>query len=163
MSEYVDDPVRRQRYAFHRDGENLIVDIWAQPGGDQPLHFHPSQEERFAILEGRVRFRVGRRRVVAGPGDEVVGPPGVKHSYKNIGDREARLRVEARPALELQGFLEDVAEAARAGLFTRRGLPTSFGGAVQIAQILERYRDVAVVSWPPRAAQRMLLRFSRRA
>jgi quercetin dioxygenase-like cupin family protein len=167
MSKPVYDPNRRLRYAFSRDGENLVVDIWAQPGADVPTHFHPSQEERWAILEGRVRFKVGGRKLVAGAGDELVAAPGVKHSFKNIGDREARLRANVRPALELQAFLEDAAALARAGFYTRRGFPTSPRGAVRMAEFIERYRDLVVICWPPQVVQRLLLapltRFSGRA
>jgi hypothetical protein len=44
VSELVHDPNRRQRYAFHPTGENLLVDVLVEPGGDVPAHVHPSQE-----------------------------------------------------------------------------------------------------------------------
>jgi quercetin dioxygenase-like cupin family protein len=165
MSEQVHDPNRRQRYQFRREGENLVVDVWAQPGADVPPHLHPSQEERFAVLEGRVRFKVGGRKVIAGPGDELVAPPGVKHSFKNIGAGEARLRVNVRPALKLQEFLEEAAALAREGAYTRRGIPRSPKGAVRMAEFIERHRDGTVICSPPPAVHRILLapllRFSR--
>jgi quercetin dioxygenase-like cupin family protein len=165
MSEQVHDPNRRQRYEFRREGENLIVDVWAEPRADVPAHFHPAQEERFAVLEGRLRFKVGGRKLIAGPGDELAVPPGVKHSFKNIGDSEARLRVEVRPALRLQEFLEGAAALARAGAYTRRGIPRTPKGAVQMAEFIERHRDGTVICSPPPALQRVLLapllRFSR--
>ena len=157
MTQYVHDPVRRQRYAFQRDGDNLLVDIWVQPGGDGPPHVHPDLEERFAVLEGSVRFKAGGRTVIGRAGDELVVAPGTKHSFKNIGDHEARLRAEVRPALELQGLLEDLAEAARAGLYTRRGIPTSLRGARRVAEILQRYGDTAVAGWPPPALIRIFI------
>ena len=163
--EEVWDPNRRQHYAFTREGENLVVDVRVQPGGDVPPHFHPAQEERFAVLEGRVRFKVGGRKVIAGPGDELVAPPRVKHSFKNIGDGEARLRVNVRPALKLQEFLEGAAALAREGAYTRRGIPRSLRGAVRMAEFIERHRDGTVICSPPPAVQRILLapllRFSR--
>ncbi len=158
MTDYVHDPVRRQRYAFQRDGDNLLIEIWVQPGGDGPTHVHPGLEERFAVLEGSVRFKAGDRTVIGGAGDELIVAPGTKHSFKNIGEDEARLRAEIRPALELQGLLEDLAEAARSGLYTRRGIPTSFRGARRVAEILQRYVDTAVVRWPPPALVRLFLR-----
>jgi len=151
----VHDPNRRQRYAFRRAREALLIDVWAAPGGDQPLHFHPALEERFEVIEGRFHVRLGWRRVLAGRGDEVVVPPGVKHSIKNVGRGEGVLRVEVRPGGELRAMLEDLAEAARAGLFSRRGLPTSLRGARQVAELLERYRETTVVCWPP-GARRVL-------
>lgn len=151
----VHDPKRRQRYAFRRAREDLLVDVWAEPGGDQPLHFHPVLEERFEVLEGRFRFRLGRRRMLAHRGDEIVVPAGVKHAFKNVGGRAGVLRVEVHPAGDLRAMLEDFADAARAGLFTRRGLPTSLHGARHAARLLQRYQQTTVVCWPP-GARRLL-------
>ena len=38
MAELVHDPVNRVRYAFQRDGENLIVDCLVDSGGSLPAH-----------------------------------------------------------------------------------------------------------------------------
>jgi quercetin dioxygenase-like cupin family protein len=162
MTDYVHDPNRRQRYAFSRDGENLLVEVWVQPGGDVPTHYHPSLEERWTVLEGEVRFKVGRRKVAAGPGDELVGPPGIKHSFKNVGDREAHVRAEIRPALDLQEFLEEAAALARAGKYTRRNIPTGPRAALEVAEFADRYRDTTVVSQPPPFVQRLLAGLQRR-
>lgn len=157
MTDLVHDPNRRQRYDFHPAGENLLVDIWVEPGGDVPAHVHPSQEERWSVIEGRARFRVGGRKVMVGPGDELVAPPGVKHSFKNVGDGDARLRVEVRPALTLQEFLEEAARLARAGLYTRRGIPKGPRAMLELADLLERHRESTVVAFPPPVVQRTLL------
>jgi quercetin dioxygenase-like cupin family protein len=157
MTDLVHDPNRRQRYEFHPAGENLLVDIWVEPGGDVPAHVHPSQEERWSVIEGRARFRVGGRKLMVGPGDELVAAPGVKHSFKNVGDGQARLRVEVRPALTLQEFLEEAARLARAGLYTRRGIPKGAGAMLELADLLERHRESTVVAFPPPVVQRALL------
>jgi len=39
-------PVNQVRYAFQRDGENLIVGCLVAPGGALPVHRHPRQVER---------------------------------------------------------------------------------------------------------------------
>jgi quercetin dioxygenase-like cupin family protein len=162
MTEYVHDPNRRQRYGFTRNGDNLIVEVWAQPGGDVPPHLHPSLEERFSILAGRVRFKVEGRKVEAGPGDELTAPAGVRHSFKNIGDSEAHMRIEVRPALELQEFLEEAATLARAGKYTRRGVPKGPRAALELAEFADRYSDTTVVLAPPPFVQRPLARLQRR-
>src|SRR5919201_4271504 len=157
MAEEIHDPVQRYRMSLHREGENLIVETRVEPGGGVPMHFHPNQEELFSIQAGQVRFKVGRRSLVAGPGDELVVPPGTKHRFKNSGDGEARFRAELRPALDAQGFFEDTSAAAREGLFTRQGIPTSLRGARRGAEILDRYKDVAVVCNPPRFLQLIMI------
>jgi quercetin dioxygenase-like cupin family protein len=157
MPELVHDPVRRQRLAFSRRGDVLQAEVFADPGGDVPSHYHPSQEERFEVLAGRVRFDVAGRRIECGPGSRVVAPSGTRHAFRNIGEDEAHLRVEVEPALELQGFLEEAAALARAGLYTRRGLPRRPGAIVALADLMVRYDATTVMAFPPRILQRLLL------
>ena len=75
------------RTAATTDGELLAFDFGLRPGGAVPIpHVHPIQTERFEMLEGEMRFRVGLRTLVAGPGDVVEIAPGVAHSFANAGD-----------------------------------------------------------------------------
>jgi len=54
------------------------------PGGPVPSSYaHPEQEERFTVLAGQTKFRIGGRRVTAGPGDTVWVPPGAVHHFAN--------------------------------------------------------------------------------
>lgn len=157
VADPVKDPVRRQRYRFSRQGDVLRAEVWADPGGDVPPHSHPSQEERFEVLAGEVRFRVKGHTHHAGPGDRVVAPAGSRHSFKNTGKTEARLLVEVEPALQLQGFLEAAAALARAGKYTRRGIPKGLGAALELAELVDRYREVTVMAFPPPALQGVLI------
>jgi hypothetical protein len=86
---------------------------------------HPIQTERFEVVECRMRFRVGLRTVLAGPGDVVEVEPGVAHSFANAAGDEARLRVEVRPALRMEEMFADVICMAQAGRMNRRGMPRS--------------------------------------
>src|SRR4029078_7389241 len=103
----LENPVTGERFTFTHtaattDGELLAFDFALRPGGAVPMpHVHPIQTERFEVLTGRMRFRVGLRSVVAEPGDVVEVAAGVAHSFANAGDAEARLRVEVRPALAM--------------------------------------------------------------
>jgi hypothetical protein len=109
------------------------------------------------VVAGRVRFKIDGRSTVPDPGLEVVVPPGVRHSFKNVGDGDARVRAEVRPALEIEAFLTEGAALAQAGYYTRHGLITSVAGARRMAEFLERYKDTAVILWPPRPVQRLLM------
>jgi quercetin dioxygenase-like cupin family protein len=160
----IEDPVLRQRYSFDTttddDGaEVLHVDTWVDPGGGVTPHVHPGMEERFHVLEWRPSFLSGRKWSTAAPGDVVVVPASVRHSYRNDGDEPAHIRCDVRPPSSLQAFLEDVAELSRAGAITRRGLPTSFGAALRLAMLVERHREMVTMGAPapPPALQRLLI------
>jgi quercetin dioxygenase-like cupin family protein len=158
MSEPTRDPVHRARYAFEPDGENLFVDTWIEPGGGLPAHLHPRQEERWSVIEGEVRFQLGRTKRVIGPEDgEMIVPPGTKHAIASVSDREAHLRCHVLPARDLRAFLEDSAAAARQGLFMRGGIPKSPRGARWAAAFLKRHREDVVMSFPPSFAQSAMI------
>ena len=87
--------------------EEDVLEMEASYGGDAvlpPEHLHPSQLERFEVLEGAVRTVIAgaERRYEAGESFEV--PPGAPHQM--TGDGPARTRWEVRPALRTAEFFE---------------------------------------------------------
>src|SRR5215208_4165792 len=104
----VRDPVSRVRMSFEPRGEDLLVDVWLEPGGGLPAHLHPRQEERWSVVDGEAGFRLGDDDRVIGPADgEIVVEPGTVHGLTAVSDDDAHLRCLAVPALRLQEFLEE--------------------------------------------------------
>jgi mannose-6-phosphate isomerase-like protein (cupin superfamily) len=158
MPDQTRDPVHRARYSFEPDGDNLWVDTWLEPGGALPPHQHPNQEERWSVVEGQVRFQLGKDKRVIGPEDgEMIVRPGTTHGLESVTDTDAHLRCHALPALGLQSFLEESAAAAREGLFMRGGIPKSLRGARWAARFLKKNREDVVMSFPPRFVQSALI------
>src|SRR2546428_7111981 len=82
------------------DGQLLVFDLALPPGGHVPArHAHPIQEERFTVLEGRMRFSVAGETTLLNPGESVVVPKGQAHWFGNPGPQSSLARVEVRPAL----------------------------------------------------------------
>src|SRR5207245_11709702 len=111
-----------------------------------------------------VEFTVGRRKVIARPGDELSVPRGTKHAFKNVGGTEAIFRAELvpEPTGKGQEFFIEAAAAAERGMYTKHGIPTGPRAALHLLEILERYQDFALVSSPPPAVQRLLVPLARR-
>lgn len=155
MSDVVEDPVFNYRLRFKPVKNDVLkIDISVDPGGGVSIpHYHPSLEERFEVTRGKVTFTADGEEIVAGPGEKVVVKPGVRHGFMNTGTEEAQIVCEAEPALDLQGFLTDAAAMARAGKYTKRGIPKP-GAILESVEWLDRYRDTVVVTGgalpPPR-------------
>jgi quercetin dioxygenase-like cupin family protein len=154
------NPVTGERFTFTHtaattDGELLAFDFALRPGGAVPMpHVHPIQTERFEVTAGRVRFRVGLRTRIAEPGDVVEVAPGVMHSFANASGDEARMRIEVRPALDMEEMFAEVISMAEAGRMGRRGLPRN---PLQLAALARRYDRVAHAPLLSVAVQRALL------
>jgi quercetin dioxygenase-like cupin family protein len=158
MPEPIHDPVSRTHYTFEHEGENLVVYTRLEPGGGLPPHMHPAQEERWSVVEGRIRFQLGNEKRVIGPEDgEMLVPPNTKHGLQAVEDHDVQLKCVAIPALGLQSFLEESAAAARDGLFMRGGIPRGLRGARWAARFLKKYEDETVMLFPPRPLQRLLV------
>lgn len=153
----VEDPVLKQRHEFHHpSGDLLVVESWVDPGGGVTPHVHPTQHERFEVLEGECTFTVGRDKVVKRAGEAAEVPPGTRHAYRNSGTAQLHMRCEVTPPMTLEGFLTDVAAMSRAGLITRGGLPKGWRGLLAGTVLLKAYRDMAIIEMPPPVVQRLL-------
>jgi quercetin dioxygenase-like cupin family protein len=154
------NPVTGERFTFTHTaattgGELLAFELGLAVGGAVPIpHVHPIQTERFEVTEGRMTFRVGLRRIHAGPGDVVEVAPGVAHSFANAGEDEARLHVEVRPALAMEDMFAEVVAMAQAGRMNRRGMPRNLLDLAELARTYDREAHAPLLSVP---VQRALL------
>jgi mannose-6-phosphate isomerase-like protein (cupin superfamily) len=85
-------------------GAGLVLVEWADDGsgGTRPiagLHVHHEDDEAWYVLQGRLGFRLGDDEVEAGPGEAVMAPAGVAHSYWNAGGGPARYVLVMTPRL----------------------------------------------------------------
>jgi quercetin dioxygenase-like cupin family protein len=156
----LENPVTGERFTFTHTaattgGELLAFELALRPGGAVPIpHVHPIQTERFQVVAGRMRFRIGLRTRIAEPGDVIEVAPGVLHGFGNAGEEEARMRVEVRPALAMEQMFADVIAMARAGRMTKRGLPRN---PLELAVLARTYDQEAHAPFMSVAVQRALL------
>ena len=155
----ISNPVSGERITFLRTaadtgGELLAFECELAPDGHVPgAHQHPHQEERFEVLEGTMTFKLGRRKITAGPGEVVVIPAGATHAFKNGGDSNAVLRVEVRPALKMENLLETACELAQEGNTTGKGMPKP----LHLALFVREFRNEVQAPFPPAWMQRASL------
>jgi quercetin dioxygenase-like cupin family protein len=137
-------------------GRLLAFDVFLPPGGHVPArHVHPIQAEQFTILAGRIRFSLGRRTFLAGPGETVVVPSGTPHWFGNAGPGVAQVRVEVRPALRTEELLEASGAMAMAGgwLGTRMPRPSD------LARLLVEFQREIALPYLPGFLGRIVLVF----
>jgi mannose-6-phosphate isomerase-like protein (cupin superfamily) len=141
--------------AAETDGQLVAIDLELAPNGRVPggLHMHPLQEERFEVVRGRMRFRLRRKQIFAGPGDVVVVPAGVPHDFANAGDGEALLRVEVRPALKREQLFETAVALTEEGRTMRNGIPKP----LELALFTREFENEVRAAFPPLWLQRVSL------
>ncbi len=135
-------------------GELLAFDLALRPGAFVATpHRHVRQEEHFEVQAGTIGLEVDGAQRTLGPGDMATVPVGVAHRWWNVGGDEALVRVELRPALDTETFLEVFFGLNRDGKTNRKGMPD----LLQIAVIFRALGDSCpTLVRPPAIVQRVL-------
>jgi mannose-6-phosphate isomerase-like protein (cupin superfamily) len=155
----IENPVSGERITFIRtaadtDGELLEIELELTPDGAVPgAHVHPEQEERFEIVEGTMAFRMGLKRIVAGPGEVVTVPAAKVHAFKNAGDDTAKVRVQVRPALAMEKLFETTVALAEEGRTTSKGMPRP----LDLALFVREFQREVRAPFPPAPVVRAML------
>ncbi len=155
----IENPITGERLVFRKTsretgGQAVVIETFVQPNGFvAAAHVHPSQEERFEVLRGSVGFKIGRKKMVAGPGQRVTVPAGTPHKFWNAGDDEAHFVCEVRPALQFESLLETMFALAADGKTNRKGMPNP----LRLAVIANAHFDTVQLPFPPALLQRIAL------
>ncbi len=153
----IENPITGERLVFRKTsretgGQAVVVETFVKPNGFvAAAHVHPSQEERFEILRGSVGFKIGRKKLVAGPGQRLTVPAGTPHKFWNAGDDEAHFVCEVRPALQFETLLETMFALANDGKTNRKGMPNP----LRLAVIANAHFDTVQLPFPPALVQKV--------
>jgi quercetin dioxygenase-like cupin family protein len=129
----------------------LVFELFLPPGKSVPArHVHPQQEERFTVLEGELRFSIGRHTLSARTGDTVTVNRGAAHWFGNRGAIPAKVRVEVQPALRMEELLETTQSLGR----------TKIADLARL--LLDFHQERAVPFVPQRLVTTLLAPFRRR-
>jgi quercetin dioxygenase-like cupin family protein len=155
----VTNPVTGETLVFRKtsadtNGEAVVVEAFVEPNGAvAAAHVHPAQEEQFEVLAGELEFRLGKKTLVAGPGDRVLVPAGTPHRFRNLGDEAAHFVCEVRPALGFEELIETMFSLAADGKVNRKGMPSP----LRLAVIARHHFGDVRLPFPPSWLQRLAL------
>jgi quercetin dioxygenase-like cupin family protein len=100
------------RYTFLVTGEEsggsmFALDCDVGPGGGPPPHRHLAEDELFYVFAGTISFTAPDRTYAVSAGESVFVPRRTPHSYRNIGDANARMIAVYTPA-GMEGWFREV-------------------------------------------------------
>jgi mannose-6-phosphate isomerase-like protein (cupin superfamily) len=111
---------------------------YAPAGKPPPRHLHPAQDERFEVLAGSLRVRVGDEERTLGPGETLEVPRGISHQMWNPGAEPARVAWQTRPRGRTERWFTALDALQRQGRVGGNGMP----GPLAFGALLSEYDDV---------------------
>jgi mannose-6-phosphate isomerase-like protein (cupin superfamily) len=155
----VSNPATGERIEFTATPPDTNEDVvrfdWrSMPGGAITEHIHRHQEERFTIIAGKAHFTLNGEERVAGPGETIIVPAGVRHSESNPGSVAIEGVVELRPALHSKEMHEAFGGLATEGKTTPRGAPKN---PLQLGATVWHFRHESRATSPPIWVQNLIL------
>ena len=109
---------------------------WQPEPSKPPVHFHPSQDERFEVSEGELRVNLDGEERVLRAGDTLEIPRGTPHSMWATAHSRANWQV--RPALRTADFFAAVDASRSYRKSAKGGNMTPLGAG----RVLREYSDV---------------------
>lgn len=79
---FLDTLVRIQVSERHGSDGMSVLEHRAALGDSPPLHLHQTEDEIFYVIEGEIRFQLGGEESRLGPGESLLTPKGVPHTYR---------------------------------------------------------------------------------
>ena len=135
------------------NGKLLVADLRVRPGGAVlGEHLHPSLDERFTVVKGKIGYRLAGKEGVAEAGATLDLPRGIPHDWWNAGDSEARVVVQVSPATRFEQMATTLFGLAQEGKTDAKGVPNM----LQLAVISKEFEDTVQFINPPIWIQRLL-------
>ncbi|WP_410650388.1 cupin domain-containing protein [Amycolatopsis sp. cmx-4-54] len=158
--EIYENPVCGERVVIRRgndeDGDEIVWDLYLAPGGTVVgEHYHPSADERFTLVDGRLGLRAGGSTLMMDRvGHSVLAAAGTRHYFWNASDGETRVLIQMRGGVDRfeQVVFRQLYGLARDGRTDAKGKP----GLLQSAVTLLEFSDIVRFAAPPWPVQRAL-------
>jgi mannose-6-phosphate isomerase-like protein (cupin superfamily) len=93
------------------DMGTIVLEMTLPVGSAPPLHVHDELDDTWYILDGEMIVRCGDDELVVGAGHWVSMPRGVPHTFRVVGDCEARILLVHDNA-SFRDFVRDVSVPA---------------------------------------------------
>ena len=90
-----------------RDPVIMIAEIGPGESGP-PKHFHPNQQESYAVLEGEAEFILRGKKIIVKKGEKLDIPENTPHTFKNNQDRWLRMQDTHLPALSFEEMMRSL-------------------------------------------------------
>lgn len=117
---------------------------WGPGGSPPPKHFHPAQDERFEVLEGRLNVRVDGEERVLDAGETIEIGRGSVHQMWNAEGTPARAIWRTLPRGRTEQWFRAIDGLHRSGRVGSNGMP----GPLAFGVFLSAYRDTFRLAGP---------------
>lgn len=110
------------------NGTFSLIEQNNQPGIGIPMHVHENEDEIFQVLEGEVEMKIGEETKTLQPGDLIFCPRGIPHSWRVVGENNAKAMLSIFPA-GLEAMFEELSK-----------LPAGPPDLKKVAEICGKYK-----------------------
>jgi quercetin dioxygenase-like cupin family protein len=134
-------------------GKMLEMESTWQPHSKEPAaHYHPYQEENFAVITGELTVKINGLKRTLKAGDHLHIPINTVHAMWNESAGKTVVNWKVFPALNTENFLEMGMGLASDGKLNKNGMPP----ILQSALMANKYAKVFRLAHPPFLIQKIL-------
>lgn len=130
--------------AAETGGGRVELEITLPPEAARPPpHFHPRQEEQWHVVAGTLEVQVDGTWRTLREGESASIPAGHVHTLRNSTKEDVRVLDVHIPALDFEGYMQDLHRLAEAGKITSLRSPRSL---LYLAMVLQEHRTTQLTA-----------------
>ncbi len=101
--------------AASTEGEILQMDVCVAPGKGLriPPHFHPMQEQRMRITQGKMKMLLNGQETICEAGEAIIVPAGTPYNWSIAGEDTLCFTIEYEPAGKWETIFETMCVLGR--------------------------------------------------
>jgi len=96
-------------------GALFVMEHASRKKGGPPRHLHHNENEWFYVMEGEYIAEIGSQRFQLKPGDSILGPREVPHTWAYVGEGPGKLLIAFAPAGKMEAFFRDNEKRRKTG------------------------------------------------
>ncbi|MER3479529.1 MAG: hypothetical protein C4327_03335 [Meiothermus sp.] len=91
----------------------LILEQANDYRGGPPRHLHHGQDEWFYVIEGEYVVEIAGQPYRLGPGDSILAPREVPHTWALVGQGAGRMLIAFQPAGKMEAFFDEATKLSQ--------------------------------------------------
>jgi mannose-6-phosphate isomerase-like protein (cupin superfamily) len=143
--ETIENPIIGDRVTFvntaeETNGEKTILEILLAPKGGNVLHYHTHFTETFTVIDGELKYQLGKEVFTLNPGQSATIPLYAQHRFFSTSEKPTKFLCELKPgSRNFENALRIAYGLARDGKCNNKAVPKKISYLAILFEMSQSY------------------------
>ena len=143
--ESIENPIIGDKITFvntaeQTNGEKTLLEILLAPKGGNTMHYHTHFTETFTVIDGELKYQLGKEIFTLNPGQSATIPLYAHHRFFSTSEKPTKFLCELNPGSKnFENALQIAYGLAREGKCNNKAVPKKFSHLAILFEMSQSY------------------------